>query len=522
MLAERELVSLFKVYPLPHPSGLTVNTDQQGWQDIAGRVTYFREAVAENGERVIPQQTLLEASTNSNAQTCLTGLEVIPSLSRQSTRYSAHGIHEYRGKFNPQVVRAIGNLLDLPSAAWIFDPFCGSGTTLLEAAHNGWNAIGLDINPLGVAIAKAKLAALQVLPDELYLFSTKLVQHLNHLIAGLSLHLPFDAQQEVKVGGIGWQAFLPNLDYLRTWFTKSVLVQLAAILRAIAETPDPAIQEIFRIILSNIVREVSLQDPSDLRIRRRKSPSANMPAIPLFIDNLISWTKSLLKARECFQPSLGTIQEAILGDVRQAVEIIDKACPSQKFDAAITSPPYLTALPYIDTQRLSLALLGLIDAANIRGTEKQLIGNREITNRGRQAWEQALRDNKLNLPKLCWQFCCDLITAVNHENDGFRRQNMPALAYQYFSDMARMFEQIRYLLRSSAHFVLVVGPSKTTLGGHQFLIDTPYWLGILAEEHGFKQIEALKVDTYQRYDVHQANSIRSETLLILEATSDAS
>ena len=522
MLAERELATLFKASPLQHPSGFTVKTDEQGWQALASRVTYFREAIAENGERVIPQQALLEGSTHSSAQAYLTGLDVAPSLSRQSTRYSAHGIHEYRGKFNPQVVRAIGNLLDLPSRAWILDPFCGSGTTLLEAAHNGWNAIGLDINPLGVAIAKAKLAALRVLPDDLYMFSTKLVQHLNHLIAYLSLDLPFNAQQEIKVGGAEWQVLLPNLDYLRTWFTKSVLVQLAAILRAIAETPDPAIQAIFRIILSNTVREVSLQDPSDLRIRRRKSPQANMPAIPLFTDNLVSWTKTLLKARQCFQPAPGTVQEAILGDVRQAINVIDSIYPSQKFDAVITSPPYLTALPYIDTQRLSLALLGLIDSADIRITEQQLIGNREITNRERQTWEQALRDNQNNLPRICWQFCCELATAVNHENDGFRRQNMPALAYQYFSDMARMFEQVRHLLRPSAHFVLVVGSNRTTLGGRQFVIDTPHWLGILAEKHGLKQIEAMKVDTYQRYDVHQVNSIRTETVLVLKAIPDAS
>lgn len=520
MLAERELSTLFKTSPLPHPDGFTVETGEQGWQDLASRVTYFREAIA-NGERVIPWQALLEASANGSAQACVTGLDVAPSLSRQSTRYSAHGIHEYRGKFNPQVVRAIGNLLDLSPGAWVLDPFCGSGTTLLEAAHNGWNAIGLDINPLGVEIAKAKLAALRVSPEDLCVFSAKLAQHLNHLIAGLSMDLPFDAQQEVQVGDAEWEGLFPNLDYLRAWFTESVLVQLAAILRAIAEAPDPATQTIFRIILSNTLREVSLQDPSDLRIRRRKSPPANMPAIPLFVDNLISWTKTLLKARQCFQPAPNTVQEAILGDVRQAVDVIGRVYPSQTFDAVITSPPYVTALPYIDTQRLSLALLGLIDSADIRTTEKQLIGNREITNRERQTWGKALQDNQRDLPRACWRFCCELATAVDHEKDGFRRQNMPALAYQYFSDMARIFEQVRHLLRPSAHFVLVVGSNRTKLGGRQFVIDTPRWLGILAEKHGFKRVEVLKVDTYQRYDVHLANSIRTETMLVLESILDA-
>jgi len=520
-LAERELITLFKGSPVPHPNGFTVEAGEQGWQARADRITYFREAVTESGERVIPRQTLLEASANGSAQASLAGLDVTPLLNRQSTRYSAHGIHEYRGKFNPQIVRAIGNLLDLSPGSWVLDPFCGSGTTLLESTHNDWNALGLDINPLGIEVARAKLAALQVPLDSLSRFSVRLTHRLNNMIAGLSLDLPFDAKQKAQVGGTEWESLLPNLNYLHKWFTESVLVQLAAILRAIAEIPEPAIQAIFRVILSNILREVSLQDPADLRIRRRKSPPSNMPAIPLFVKTLTSWIKTLLKARQCFQAAPNTIQEAILGDVRRAADIIGEIYPSQTFDAAITSPPYVTALPYIDTQRLSLALLGLIDSADIRTTERQLIGNREITNRERQIWAKALQENQCNLPGACWKFCRELATAVDNEMDGFRRQNIPALVYHYFSDMGLIFEQVRRLLRPLARFVLVVGSNSTKLGGRQFIIDTPHWLGILAEQHGFRQAGSLKLDTYQRYDVHLTNSIRTETMLMLEATPHA-
>src|SRR5205814_1650952 len=73
----------------------------------------------------------------------------------QPTRYSAHGLHDFRGKFNPQIVRAIGNLLALDEGACVLDPFCGSGTTLLEGAHIGWNVAGVDLNPLVVLISFA-------------------------------------------------------------------------------------------------------------------------------------------------------------------------------------------------------------------------------------------------------------------------------------------------------------------------------------------------------------------------------
>src|SRR5690606_18912422 len=82
-------------------------------------------------------------------------------INRQSTRYSAHGLHEYKGKFNPQIVRAILNILGIPAGSNVIDPFCGSGTALLECAHLGMYARGTDINPLAVFIANAKLLAVR-------------------------------------------------------------------------------------------------------------------------------------------------------------------------------------------------------------------------------------------------------------------------------------------------------------------------------------------------------------------------
>jgi len=89
-----------------------------------------------------------------------------PKLRRQSTRYSVHGLHEYKGKFNPQIVRATANLLrlGLDRKAQILDPFCGSGTSLVEAAHMGWDALGTDINPLAILISNAKIQALKIQP----------------------------------------------------------------------------------------------------------------------------------------------------------------------------------------------------------------------------------------------------------------------------------------------------------------------------------------------------------------------
>ena len=79
---------------------------------------------------------------------------------KQSTRYSAHGLHEYKGRFNPQIVRGILNTLGIKTGGRILDPFCGSGTTLVESTLFDYYACGLDINPLAVKIANAKLKAI--------------------------------------------------------------------------------------------------------------------------------------------------------------------------------------------------------------------------------------------------------------------------------------------------------------------------------------------------------------------------
>src|SRR5260370_410141 len=54
--------------------------------------------------------------------------------------------------------------------------------------------------------------------------------------------------------GSDWRKHLPEPDYLQKWFHVPVLHQLRAILRAIEETRPPALQDVFRVVLSDIIR----------------------------------------------------------------------------------------------------------------------------------------------------------------------------------------------------------------------------------------------------------------------------
>lgn len=500
--------------PIKQRDGLEIETTKN-WKDFAMRTTYFRAAVSPSGECVVPTQAVFEASANGGVKKNGGSYEP-PKLNRQSTRYSAHGIHEYRGKFNPQIVRAIGNILNVKSGQCVLDPFCGSGTTLLEAAHIGWNAVGVEINPLGVEISNAKIASVHIPARKLETNSEALIERLSRKLNNIPFDVRFSKESVKTVGGTKWADTLPNLEYLRAWFSESVLVQISAILREVNEVANPRARLIFRVILSDILRGVSLQDVADLRIRRTKTPAENAPAIPAFLKALSYQVRTILKARR-FLRKVRTRQVAILGDIRECASVARKFNESQLFDAAITSPPYVAALPYIDTQRLSLAALGLIASDDLRATERALIGNREITNTERKNLVQAITQNSDNLPAVCISLALKMNAALDRATDGFRRQNMPALTYQYCRDMGRMFSQTHSLLKPHAPFALVVGINKTSLGGKEFVINTPELLASLAEQNGFTMDEVIELDTYHRFDIHQANSIRSEVLLILRA-----
>ncbi len=91
---------------------------------------------------------------------------LLPNHSKNQTssvnQYLTHWIYPYKGKFHPQMIRALLNIIGLKEGDTVCDPFSGSGTTALEAQLLGINFFGLDISPLCLLQGKVKTGSIYV------------------------------------------------------------------------------------------------------------------------------------------------------------------------------------------------------------------------------------------------------------------------------------------------------------------------------------------------------------------------
>ena len=414
---------------------------------------------------------------------------------RQNTRYSVHGLHEYKGKFNPQVVRSLFNIYNVKSGDIILDPFCGSGTTLVEAAHDNIAAKGTDINPLATFIANTKIEAL-----------------------GVSANDIIESKERFF---IGYEKIFNNLViesndrtyYLKKWFPEDTLRVIEA-LRLSANELNESIRNIYLVIISNLLRDYSFQEPTDLRIRRRFSPFPEISIIQQ-LETAINFFVSNLKE---FQTSLKPFKsnnKAYNTDIKHSIENLEFA-NENIFDFAITSPPYATALPYIDTQRLSLVWLNLISSKEIKSLEGELIGSREFNLKSEHLkWYSHLIHNKSSLPEEIHTFCISLNKKLK-VSEGFRKKALPPLLYRYFTDMRTAFKEVYRLLKKDKYFCLIVGHNHTTIGGNRTDIDTPKLLSYLGQQIGFEIHEIIELEAYQRYGLNSSNAVQKESLIVFK------
>ncbi len=428
----------------------------------------------------------------------------VSPAARKDPKYATHGLHPYKGKFYPQLAKGLLNLAGLKDGAILLDPFCGSGTTLLEGYLNGFTAYGCDLHPLAAKTARAKTEILDTDPDLL----TEVVATVQDAITSPPRRFPVEVSEFAR----------ECLEEMERWFAAPVVAKMNWLLKTIRKTSAGPIRDFLEVVLSSVVREVSQQEPSDLRIRYRKELLRDADVLGLFGEQLniqFARVEKFWRVRGR-APCQFRRAHAIEGDNRDPATFERLGLAPNSVDLVLTSPPYATALPYIDTDRLSLLTLFGLSSSDRRPLEGGLTGSREISLFERRRVEK-LSSKETRLPRACAAFLSELrVRLATDTGAGFRKQNMLALMTRYLIDMGAAFRNIHAICRPGAEAMIVIGDNRTGLGGGSFRIPTTELVEEVAVSAGFERAERIDISVTTENMLHQKNAITENAVLRLQ------
>jgi hypothetical protein len=354
----------------------------------------------------------------------------------KNVSYLIHNYFKYPCKFIPQIPSwALENLISNKKAKKVYDPFLGSGTTLVEAALHGHCGYGADIDPLSRMLTKVKTNS----------YSTQDIAELRKILNRLS----------DKRALANFKKYIPALPNINLFFDKKTIEELASLRGRIERIKNVAHYEFFLVMFASIIRKASLTDDvSPKPYVSKKHPKRKVDWFALFIKKS---SEAILRAEEFSKAKSGKL-------VRVESDARNSNIKSNSIDIAITSPPYINAFDYVRSLKLENYWLGLVDDASIEVLRKNNIGT-----------ESARKDERnLNKPPKSLVTAVALIAKVD-----MRRSKVVS---EYFFDMNLNLQNVHKLLKKGAKYVIVVADSDI----RGVAVPTSEILILLAKQIGFK------------------------------------
>ncbi len=232
-------------------------------------------------------------------------------------RGHVHGFHTYPARMHPITARRLVEAFSQPDER-VLDPFCGSGTVLVEARLAGREGVGVDANPLAVRLARLK--ARGTTPEE----RARLIVAANEVAAFA------DARRTAKSGAT--HRYSPDDVAL---FQPHVLLEMDGLRAGLDALRDPAAQRDLELVFSAILTKVSRKgsDTSEHGTERRLA--AGYPS-RLFVKKTEELTRNLaLFADELARAPASRPLRVLEGDARK-LEGVDAG----SVQLVATSPPY--------------------------------------------------------------------------------------------------------------------------------------------------------------------------------------
>ena len=265
------------------------------------------------------------------------------------TKDLTHCFHNYPAMMIPQIPRRILGKYGY-SVKNLFDPYCGSGTSLVEANMKNINAIGTDLNPLARLIAKTKITLIDIRILDFYLndFSSHF------------FHKPMSVP-------------IPQFHNIDFWFNKETQKRLALIKKYIEDIPDSNVKNFFLIAFSETVRQSSLTRKGEfklIRIPEDQREHFNPDSFKIMFSKLLRNKLGILNYMQ--QKKNNSFSK--IYDFNTVNSIPKDIIPNESIDIIVTSPPYgdsRTTVAYGQYSRLASQWIGLKGASNI---DKSLMG----------------------------------------------------------------------------------------------------------------------------------------------------
>jgi len=279
------------------------------------------------------------------------------------TKKHVHCFHSYPAKMIPQVA---GRILEEygKNAKLLFDPYCGTGTSLVEANLRNINAIGIDINPLARLISKVKTTIIPLKILDFYLEDFK------------------DFLLSVKLSPVEIKPEVPNFKNINYWFKKETQYQLALIKEYFKKIKNKDVQDFFKVAFSETVRDVSLTRNSEFKLYRM-----DYKRIEKFNPDVLSiMVKKLARNRNGMAEYISLKKNKAISqvyDFNTVYQIPKDILPPLSVDIVVTSPPYgdsRTTVAYGQFSHLSNQWLGFeeineVDKRSMGGIRKKEFRN---------------------------------------------------------------------------------------------------------------------------------------------------
>lgn len=273
----------------------------------------------------------------------------------EDTKYLTHNFHPYFAKFSPQLPNQLIQHFTSPQDV-VLDPFCGSGTTLVESCVLERNCIGVDRNPLACLIAKVKTTSIPA--DRLVNIKSFLIEleaDINRLYG--QTQLANEKLTNGKGDTIKYEMpVFPNRDY---WFSGHVLKELSVIKAHLLRVDDEDLKNFLRVAFSRIITSVSNQYSESRYCRIDKKIRHKEP-----FERFRSTVDIMKKGLADFSEKRKSVWSIVFSeDTRSMASVNDSTV-----DFVVTSPPYLNAWDYNLYQRFRFFWLDL-DPSDFRSNE---------------------------------------------------------------------------------------------------------------------------------------------------------